>query len=276
MFRGTYAVWCGVALVAAVLTIPVAGTSLYLVDQYVTARTLSTPLSLIAVACVIEGRFVSAAACVLAMAFVHPLMTVFTVGYLVILLVFHDRQHREVSVASGLAALPVVPLWLFEPATPAYRRILETRPLHLITNWAWYEWLGVFAPALLLFWFSRLAERRRVWPMRTLCRSLITFEVVFCLIGVLIARPGRFEVLSEPPTDAGAASSLQFPILPIHGRLAWTVGLADACLALGAPGRAVMLRHVVRPATAVSSLGPSRMAVGGLVQSLGPGIRLIR
>ena len=36
------------ALVLGLLTIPVAGTSLYLVDQYVTARTLSTPLSLIA------------------------------------------------------------------------------------------------------------------------------------------------------------------------------------------------------------------------------------
>src|SRR5262245_12320270 len=123
---------CGVALVAALLTIPVAGTSLYLVDQYVTARTLSTPLSLLAVASAVERRFRSLLAWTVAMALVHPLMTVFTIGYLAFLLTALRERVPVPAMATALVSLPV---WLLEPATPAYHRILEMRPLHLITNW---------------------------------------------------------------------------------------------------------------------------------------------
>jgi hypothetical protein len=193
-FADRHAVWCGVVLVAALLTIPVAGTSLYLIDQYVTARTVSTPLSLLAVACAIEGRFLSSAAWIVTMAFVHPLMTVFTLAYLVFLLVYQ----RAGATVSWMAAVPsLLPLGLFEPATPAYQRILETRPLHLITNWRWYEWTGVFAPLLLLLWFSHLAERRHLRAMGSACRSLIGFQVVFCIAALIISRPGRFAQLSE-------------------------------------------------------------------------------
>src|SRR5262249_27868019 len=90
-----------------------------------------------------------------------------------------------------------LPLWLFEPATPAYRRILETRPLHLITNWSWYEWLRVFAPLLLLLWFGRLAQARGRLRLRVMCRALIGFQIIFLLTALVIARPGRFELLSE-------------------------------------------------------------------------------
>src|SRR5262249_10929318 len=82
-------------------------------------------------------------------------------------------------------------------ATPAYHRILEMRPLHLITNWRWYDWIGVFVPLLLLMWFSHLAARHRFWRMDSMCRSLISFQLVFCALAMAISRPGRFEQLSE-------------------------------------------------------------------------------
>src|SRR5947207_2530825 len=53
-FQAPAAVWGGVALVASLLTMPVAGTSLYLVDPYVTSRSLSTPGALLAVATAAE------------------------------------------------------------------------------------------------------------------------------------------------------------------------------------------------------------------------------
>ena len=49
-FQEQYAVWCGVALIGAVLRMSAAGTSLYLMDEYVTPRSLSTPGALFAVA----------------------------------------------------------------------------------------------------------------------------------------------------------------------------------------------------------------------------------
>src|SRR5439155_20264175 len=84
-FQLPAAVWSGVALVASVLTIPVAGTSLYLVDPYVTSRSLSTPGAMMAVASAAEGSGLRAAGWLLVTAAVHPLMAVFAGTYLVIL-----------------------------------------------------------------------------------------------------------------------------------------------------------------------------------------------
>ena len=50
-FSSTRAHWAGVAILASVLTVPVAGTALVIMDPYLTARCLSTPATLFAVAC---------------------------------------------------------------------------------------------------------------------------------------------------------------------------------------------------------------------------------
>ena len=190
-FHTRAAVWSGTALVASLLTIPVAGTSLYLVDPYVTSRSLSTPGTLLAVACAAEGRMLLAAAWLLATAIVHPLMTVFAGSYLAILALLPrgDGEFRRAAAA--------VPLNIFRPAAPAYQRILETRPLHFITNWTWYEWLGVAGPMALLAWFDRIGRTRRLGPMPWLCRGLIAFQGMFTVAALVIAVPGRFEQLSE-------------------------------------------------------------------------------
>ena len=49
-FTGTCARWSGVALLAATLSVPVAGTGLAIMDPYLTARSLSTPATLFAIA----------------------------------------------------------------------------------------------------------------------------------------------------------------------------------------------------------------------------------
>src|SRR3984893_6156352 len=49
--------WAGVALVAALLTLPVAGTDLYIVDQYLNPRNLSAFACMFAVTCVIAKKY---------------------------------------------------------------------------------------------------------------------------------------------------------------------------------------------------------------------------
>jgi len=191
-FHTEAAAWCGTMLVASLLTIPVAGTSLYLIDPYVTSRSLSTPGTLLAIASAAEGRALRAAAWLIATAFVHPLMTAFAGTYLLILAVLKRYEVRaDWTVAAAL------PFTILQPASPAYHRILETRPLHLITNWAWYDWLGVAAPLALLAWFSRIGQTRRLGPMPWLCRGLIAFQLLCTAAAFVIAVPGRFEQLSE-------------------------------------------------------------------------------
>jgi hypothetical protein len=54
-----------------------------------------------------------------------------------------------------------VPLgWIFEPASPAWRKALDTRTYYYLYKWKWYEWLGALAP-LLLFWLLWRVARKR-------------------------------------------------------------------------------------------------------------------
>ena len=55
--------WGGVALLASVLSVPVAGTALAIMDPYFTARSLSTPLTLLAIAFYLSRRPKLAVAC---------------------------------------------------------------------------------------------------------------------------------------------------------------------------------------------------------------------
>jgi len=50
-FRSERARWAGIGLLAVLLSVPVAGTALIIADSYLTARSLSTPLVMMAVAC---------------------------------------------------------------------------------------------------------------------------------------------------------------------------------------------------------------------------------
>src|SRR5579872_7306593 len=59
-FTDPRACWAGVALIAALLTLPVAGTALYIIDQYPNPRNLAAFLSLFAIVRVLDKKYVQA------------------------------------------------------------------------------------------------------------------------------------------------------------------------------------------------------------------------
>jgi hypothetical protein len=79
-FRSERARWASVGLLAALLNVPVAGTALIIADPYLTARSLSTPLVLMSIACFLDKR--SRAACLWLMGalLVHPQMAIYGAG----------------------------------------------------------------------------------------------------------------------------------------------------------------------------------------------------
>ena len=85
-FRDPLAKWGGVALVASLLTIPVAGTALYIMDQYLTTRALSAPAVLFIVINSVERKWWRAGAWAVFTVLIHPLMAVFGVAYAFLLL----------------------------------------------------------------------------------------------------------------------------------------------------------------------------------------------
>ena len=182
-FAEDFAVWCGVALTASLFALPVAGTALLIVDPYLTTRSFSTPCALLAVACLLERRYFSVFFLILFTAAIHPLMAVYATTFLAVLI--------------GLKLLPAsirIPGWipdlspgLFPPVTSQYHAILQTRPYFFLSNWAWYECLGLVAPFAVLIAFARLARRHCLGPMGLLCQALAIYGVLFMAVAALIA-----------------------------------------------------------------------------------------
>src|SRR4051794_37910488 len=97
-FESSYARWSGVALLAATLSVPVTGTGLVIMDPYLTARSLSTPATLFAVACYLSGKRRRAFAWLVLTAAVHPQMSVY--GLLFIGCMELVRRRHALGVAA--------------------------------------------------------------------------------------------------------------------------------------------------------------------------------
>jgi hypothetical protein len=152
--------WAGVALVGVLFTLPVAGTALYIFDQYLHPRAISTVLVMAAILQVLDRRAALAALLLVAAVVMHPIMGVLGVSYCVILWIAGLRASpSRVRLAPGIAALSIAPLWIFEGPSPAWRQALNTRDYYFIGRWTWYEWLGAVAPIFILWAMARYARR---------------------------------------------------------------------------------------------------------------------
>jgi hypothetical protein len=187
-FRDPLAAWGGTALVAALLTIPIAGTALYIMDQYVTTRSLSAPLTLWVIVSAVERRWIRAGAWLVFTGLIHPLMVVFCLAYVGLLFWFEQREPLSVGAAQGFAA-SLFPLGLFPPVSDAYREVLNTRSYFFLQRWEWYEWVGIAAPLVLLEWFRRIARRRDLPVLERLCAATIVFGAIFFVAGVIVSFP---------------------------------------------------------------------------------------
>ncbi|HZR30289.1 MAG TPA: hypothetical protein VFA76_00380 [Terriglobales bacterium] len=199
-FNSVRAQWGGVILVAALLTIPVAGTSLYIMDQYLNTRSLSAPSVLFAIVNAIEHKWKRAGLWLLCTGLIHPLMVVFGLAYVAIVMgmeiISAGAPHRLYGRVSTAMAILILPMGLFPPMTQAYHEALVTREYFFLLRWQWYEWLGIFAPLVLLWWYQRIARRHGLSTLQRLSSALIAFGSVFFVISLIITVPRRFENLT--------------------------------------------------------------------------------
>lgn len=188
-FAEARAQWGAVATVASLLTLPVAGTALYLVDQHLHPRTLAAAFLLFAVCSTLDDRLARAIVWSLAAFAIHPLMALFGVSYLVFLKLPLERF-------TGLAVWPLAFAALLHVPSPAWREATSTREYYFLLRWTWYEWLGIFAPLVLLWWFSRLGRRLRSPVLIFMSQRLIIFGLFYFSVAAAMTIPSRFEVLT--------------------------------------------------------------------------------
>jgi hypothetical protein len=179
LFNTAAAQWSAVAMVSAMLTLPVAGTALFLIDQHLHPRTVATALILLAAARILDGKSRSAIVLLALSGLMHPLMAAMGISFCLFLwLALSERMNewvegrwpgeREVRarepaerVGAGSGAIVAAPLgWVVAAGTPGWREALKAHSYYFIYKWAWYEWLGAIAP-LVLFWVLWRWARRR-------------------------------------------------------------------------------------------------------------------
>jgi hypothetical protein len=178
LFTEERARWAGVALVAAMFTLPVTGTALYMADQHLHPRTLATALILLAVWRILCEKRWQAAALLLVALLLHPLMAAMGISFCFFLTVaLLDRVHvRLRALRNSMAAF--VPLgWVFEPADPTWRKALDTRTYYYLYKWTWYEWLGALAPIFLFWLLWRVARKRGETTLARFAAAVFAYGV---------------------------------------------------------------------------------------------------
>jgi hypothetical protein len=184
--------WAGVGLIAALLTLPVAGTALYIMDQYVNPRNLAAFASIFSIARVLDKKFVQAALFLILAAALHPFMAIFGLFYSVLLFAMEKFDLRFAGFAS------LLPFGIaFEPPSKAYHEVALLHSFHYLLRWQWYEWLGILGPLIILWWFSRVARSKQWRNLGLLCRALIPYQLLCTVAALALSIPARFEGLAR-------------------------------------------------------------------------------
>jgi hypothetical protein len=197
LFSQVCAQWAAVAMVAAMLTLPVAGTALNIADQHLHPRNLATALILIAVSWIIEGKRARCVPLLIVAFLLHPIMAALG-GSFCIFLVLAMRQAAPFSLrALQNSAASAIPLgWLFAPESEGWRQALASKTYYSIYRWTWYEWLGALAP-LLLFWLLwRVAQKHGEDLLARFAKSVFAFGVFQQVVAMVMMTPASLARLT--------------------------------------------------------------------------------
>lgn len=192
-YEGRIAPTGAVSLLAVWMALPVAGTSLMLMDPYVTARSISSPCALLALVGTLDlfggteerRKALLLTLSSLSIAFLfHPLMAGYALGCALVLaaaLVFRGLKLWIFvpAVATGTAAIVQA---LAAPESNAYAKVAMTRSYWFLSQWQWYEWIGLAGPMGIL---AVLAAGRSSASRSALARSLFATGLSAIVVSLL-------------------------------------------------------------------------------------------
>lgn len=153
VFREERTSWIATLIAAACFTMPIAGTAIFVMDPYLSARSFSTPFSILAVVAVLDRSRLRSTLWIMLTGAMHPQMGAFVAGFATILWLI-NRDRLRAAIALSVAAIAGCGgIWLatlHTAVTPAYREAVLSRSYFFPTLWQWYEWVGLAAPLILL------------------------------------------------------------------------------------------------------------------------------
>lgn len=253
-----------VVLLACWLALPIAGTALLLMDPYLTARSFSTPLTVLALAGALgmteqgdtsvrqRGSRIWIGSILLA-GVMHPLMAAYALGATLILICMRSssavvRGKGTAGFAASALVLAALLQAFAQPESAQYLRVALTRTYWFPAEWNWYEWVGLAAPLAILALVARAnglkdpsrGPDREMQARQALASAAIAVGLSALTVAMLFAR-------------SGAATHLVARMQPLR---AFQIVYLVMVLILGAALGECVLRNVPwRWATAAVLLG---------------------
>ena len=186
-------------MVAAMLTLPVAGTALNIADQHLHPRNLATALILVAISRILEGKQAVACSPLLVVALVlHPIMAALGIsfcGFLALALLepapFRLRAIARSSGRRGAAGLDVC------ACLASWREALASRAYYFLYRWTWYEWLGALAPLFLFWLLSRVAQKHGETRLARFALAVFAYGAFQQIVAMVILAPDSLARLAR-------------------------------------------------------------------------------
>ena len=203
LFEERSARWGGLAMFSAMLTLPVAGTALYLADQYLHPRNPATALILFAVCRILAGRRWQAVPLLLLAFILHPLMGALGVSFCFVLsLTTYEplrarirswSKHTVPEPARPDATTPITALfpfaWIFSKPSQTFLESAATLHCYHLYEWTWYEWLGAIGP-LVIFWaITRIARKHSQLVLSRFAMAVLIYGTFQQLVAMIILGP---------------------------------------------------------------------------------------
>jgi len=197
-FQNDRARWSAVVIITAVLAMPATNTALLLMDPYLTARSLSTPLTLFALASFLERRYVSTSIAVILTALIHPQMVMyflFLTGVMWLAERARTRVSERIPVLTAAVAMPGG--FHLAKATGPYREALYSRDYFFLYNWEWYHWIGMLAPLAILAWFWKADLRGTRPALQRISFALIPFGLLSIIAGLVLCSSPSLDMFAR-------------------------------------------------------------------------------
>ncbi len=203
IYRDAPVQWSVTLFAGALFTLPVAATALWVMDPYVTARSFSTPFSLLSLTACIDRDWKRTALWFAVTAVLHPLMAAYLAAFLLAYVLVSESRRRWLAAAciatfAGSAAVYLATR--HAPLLYGYREAVLTRTYFFLSFWHWYEMLGLFVPLALLL---VAAYRAPDAVIRNLCLSCIATGVMAVVVSAcFVHTSGSFLIARMQPLRA--------------------------------------------------------------------------
>jgi hypothetical protein len=202
LFDEKTALWGGLALLSAMLTLPVAGTALYIADQYLHPRNLATALILFACYHILRRRWFLAGLLSIATVLLHPMMGAFGVSFCACLALanaesFHRQIGKLTRTPAHQTAVAAIPIgWILKPPSPGWVEAMGPRHCFWLYQWTWYEWLGALGPLILFSLLLRSARKRGKTSLERFALAILLFASLHLTVAMILCGPSALVVLA--------------------------------------------------------------------------------